>query len=193
MDNRYFTLINATMGEILEAVEEAIISYGKMPISYAEVLKIDLYDVHNNPSVIKYHLWTPANSKGVACFTNIRDGLPSLIYRIRKKHNFEVVQVCLSVDLPNCDFRYAMRVFHHWAQDGNERYVRVMQDPKWDFWEQGERLPFEQVDKYSERFIKNRLTNDAILDYLMELGWNLRSEDFWATDETAYCFEWKQW
>jgi hypothetical protein len=68
-----------------------------------------------------------------------------------------------------------------------------MQDPKWDFWEQGERLTFEQVDKYSERFIKNRLTNDVILDYLMELGWNLRSEDFWATDETAYCFEWKQW
>lgn len=193
MDNRYFTLINAPMNEILEAIEEAIKSYGKTPISYTEELNIDLYDVHNNPSVIKYHLWAPSNSKGVACFTNIRDGLPSLIYRIRKKHNIEIVQVCLSINLPDCDFRYAMRVFHHWSQDGSERYVRVMQDPKWEFWEQGERLPFEQVDKYSERFIKNRLTNDVILDYAMELGWNLRSDDFWTTDETAYCFEWKEW
>jgi vacuolar-type H+-ATPase subunit B/Vma2 len=68
-----------------------------------------------------------------------------------------------------------------------------MQDPKWDFWEQGERLPFEYVDKYSERFIKNRLTNDMILDYAMALGWDLRSDVFWTTDENAYSFEWKEW
>jgi hypothetical protein len=32
-----------------------------------------------------------------------------------------------------------------------------------------------------------------ILDYAMALGWDLRSDVFWTTDENAYSFEWKEW
>ena len=102
---------------------------------------------------------------------------------------FEITRVSLELDI-DCEFNYAMRVFHHIDIDGNERYVRIMQDPKWDFWEQGERLPFEQVDKYSERFIKKRLTNEMILDYALALGWDLRSPDFWKSSTDARYYEW---
>ncbi|MBQ8169356.1 MAG: hypothetical protein IJZ98_01285 [Bacteroidales bacterium] len=106
-----------------------------------------------------------------------------------KIRQFEITQVCLELDIDS-EFNYAMRVFHHIDINGNERYVRVMQDPKWDFWEQGERLPFEQVEKYSERFIKKRLTNDMILDYALALGWDLRSPDFWKSSMDARYYEW---
>ena len=157
IDNRYFTLIKGDREEILSAVHEALISYGKKLISYNAPLNLDLTDVHHNPVVLKCQLWTPDNSEGVACFGNLEDGMPFLVYRLMKIRPFEITLVSLEFDI-DCEFNYAMRVFHHIDIDGNERYVRVMQDPKWDFWEQGERLPFEQVDKYSERFIKKRLT-----------------------------------
>ena len=189
IDNRYFTLIKGDREEILSAVHEALISYGKKLLSYNAPLNLDLTDVHHNPVVLKCQLWTPDNSEGIACFGNLEDGMPFLVYRLMKIRPFEITRVSLEFDI-DCEFNYAMRVFHHIDIDGNERYVRVMQDPKWDFWEQGERLPFEQVDKYSERFIKKRLTNEMILDYALALGWDLRSPDFWKSSTDARYYEW---
>lgn len=189
IDNRYFTLIKGDREEILSAVHEALISYGKKLLSYNAPLNLDLTDVHHNPVVLKCQLWTPDNSEGVASFSNLEDGMPFLVYRLMKIRPFEITRVSLELDI-DCEFNYAMRVFHHIDIDDNERYVRVMQDPKWDFWEQGERLPFEQVDKYSERFIKKRLTNEMILDYALALGWDLRSPDFWKSSTDARYYEW---
>ncbi len=189
MDNRYFTLIHGNRDEILEAIHETITSYDKPVTSYEAPLNIDLNDVQYNPPILKCQLWTPDNSQGVAYFANLRDGMPFLMYRLSKNYNFEFTQVSLDVDIDS-EYIYAMRVFHHIDKNGNERYVRVMQDPKWDFWEQGERLPFEQVDKYSERFIKKRLTNEMILDYALALGWDLRSPDFWQSRTDARYYEW---
>lgn len=189
MDSRYFTLINGDRDEILEAVHKAIVSYERKEMSYDAPLNLDMTDVHYNPPAIKCQLWTPENSEGIACFANLEGGMPFLSYRLMKIRQFEITQVCLELDIDS-EFNYAMRMFHHIDINGNERYVRVMQDPKWDFWEQGERLPFEQVEKYSERFIKNRLTNDMILDYALALGWDLRSPDFWKSSMDARYYEW---
>ena len=189
MDSRYFTLIKGDRDEILEAVHKAIVSYERKEMSYDAPLNLDMTDVHYNPPAIKCQLWTPENSEGIACFANLEGGMPFLSYRLMKIRQFEITQVCLEFDIDS-EFNYAMRVFHHMDINGNERYVRVMQDPKWDFWEQGERLPFEQVEKYSERFIKNRLTNDMILDYALALGWDLRSPDFWKSSMDARYYEW---
>lgn len=189
MDSRYFTLIKGDRDEILEAVHKAIVSYERKEMSYDAPLNLDLTDVHYNPPAIKCQLWTPENSEGIACFANLENGIPFLSYRLMKIRQFEITQVCLEFDIDS-EFNYAMRVFHHIDINGNERYVRVMQDPKWDFWEQGERLPFEQVEKYSERFIKKRLTNDMILDYALALGWDLRSPDFWKSSMDARYYEW---
>ena len=189
IDNRYFTLIKGDREEILSAVHESLISYGKKLISYNAPLNLDLTDVHHNPVVLKCQLWTPDNSESVACFGNMEDGMPFLVYRLMKIRPFEITRVSLELDIDS-EFNYAMRVFHHIDIDDNERYVRVMQDPKWDFWEQGERLPFEQVDKYSERFVKKRLTDEMILDYALALGWDLRSPDFWKSSTDARYYEW---
>lgn len=189
MDSRYFTLIKGDRDEILEAVHKAIVSYERKEMSYDAPLNLDLTDVHYNPPAIKCQLWTPENSEGIACFANLEGGMPFLSYRLMKIRQFEITQVCLEFDIDS-EFNYAMRVFHHIDINGNERYVRVMQDPKWDFWEQGERLSFEQVEKYSERFIKKRLTNDMILDYALALGWDLRSPDFWKSSMDARYYEW---
>lgn len=189
MDSRYFTLIKGDRDDILEAVHKAIVSYERKEISYDAPLNLDLTDVHYNPPAIKCQLWTPENSEGIACFANLENGIPFLSYRLMKIRQFEITQVCLELDIDS-EFNYAMRVFHHMDINGNDRYVRVMQDPKWDFWEQGERLPFEQVEKYSERFIKKRLTNDMILDYALALGWDLRSPDFWKSSMDARYYEW---
>lgn len=188
MKNVRFTIINADIEEVCKAIEEGM-DVKEFSVLYESPLDIDLDEVAYNPPVMKCQLWTPCNSEVTACFTNLKDGWNSLFYWLRKRRNFEITHLAFSHDVPNDEDYYAFRHFHHIAEDGSERYVRVMQDPRWDFWEQGEIMPFEQIEKYSERFIRNRLTNDMLLDYALAMGWDLRSPDFWKSHGKARCYE----
>ncbi len=80
-------------------------------------------------------------------------------------------------------------MFHFLGPNGTERLVRVMQDPRWDFYEEGNPFPFEQTEKYKERIKKKRLTNDMILDYAEAMGYDVRNPDFWESDNATY-LEW---
>lgn len=133
MKNVRFTIINADIEEVCKAIEEGM-DVKEFSVLYESPLDIDLDEVANNPPVTKCQLWTPCNSEVTACFTNLEDGWNSLFYWLRKRRNFEITHLAFSHDVPNDEDYYAFRHFHHIAEDGSERYVRVMQDPRWDFW-----------------------------------------------------------
>ena len=74
------------------------------------------------------------------------------------------------------------------AYAGNrlQRAVRAMQDaPRWDFFQQGAPLPFEAVQAYTARRVRDRLQRAAVLDYLHAWGAPVRDTAFWHSAQQA--------
>ena len=65
-----------------------------------------------------------------------------------------------------------------WRDSKLLRLVRVMYDGRNVFWQEGEPYPFERVEQYSNRKVKQRFTLNDALDYLTQLGFPVRDADF---------------
>jgi len=64
------------------------------------------------------------------------------------------------------------------------RIVRAMRDdPHWEFFADGDVLPFEDTAKYSRRLIKDRFVRDDVIRYLECWGAPVRDPKFWESDE----------
>ncbi len=55
----------------------------------------------------------------------------------------------------------------------------------WTFFETGDRFPFEQVDRYTERRKRDRFTREMLRNYLREFGVELFADDFLTVSETS--------
>lgn len=144
----------------------------------------------NNP-IAKVILWKPKGHKGTVVFANC--DIDRIMYFINLENKFAITGIKLDLDLPGEDHYLPCYYFEHWDKDNGFRLVRVMCDPRWVFYEEGERFPFEQVEKYTERIKKKRLTNDMIKDYVTAMGWNIRDEGFFDSDQEAVFFTVKRW
>jgi len=79
--------------------------------------------------------------------------------------------------------------------DGYEilRVMYAMQDPKWVFFEQGEVLPFENTANYEEKWIKDRLNKEIIIEYCSRLGFDITNNNFWESAKPALFYECISW
>jgi hypothetical protein len=60
----------------------------------------------------------------------------------------------------------------------------------WEFDNYGEPLPFEDVEKYKEKFARNRFTPEMLDTYLNECGIDFFNEDFYMPHGSkAYIIE----
>lgn len=62
------------------------------------------------------------------------------------------------------------------------RLVRVMKDPRWVFWQQGQPFEFEDALRYSLRPIKDRFTENMVYDFCCNLGYDYKSTDFYKPE-----------
>jgi hypothetical protein len=62
------------------------------------------------------------------------------------------------------------------------RSVAAHKESRWEFSEHGDRLPFEEVDKYQAKKIKDRLTIEMVERYCSRLGIELFDPDFYVGD-----------
>lgn len=76
-----------------------------------------------------------------------------------------------------CDHR---RVARHVAAGFAE------EDKKWIFCQEGPVQPFEKPDYYSRRRIKDRFNREVNSEYLLKLGYDITSDDFWTTEKSAW-------
>jgi hypothetical protein len=60
------------------------------------------------------------------------------------------------------------------------RSIAAHKESRWEFSEDGERLPFEETEKYEAKKIKDRLTFEMIERYCGHLGIELFDPDFYA-------------
>ena len=76
---------------------------------------------------------------------------------------------------------YPLHAMHVWLNGRSGRYVRAMKDPRWDFFEQGPRLEFEDSALYEERLIRRRLGRATLVQYLIALGWDVTQDGFFKS------------
>ena len=60
------------------------------------------------------------------------------------------------------------------------RSLAAHKESKWEFHEHGEPLPFEDLERYKEKRIKDRLTFDMVERYCAEFGISLFDPDFYS-------------
>jgi hypothetical protein len=73
------------------------------------------------------------------------------------------------------------------------RVIYAMQDPKWIFYEQGNRLSFEDINNYEKKRIPERLNKKIIIEYCLRLGLDITDDDFWKSSELALFYEYTSW
>ena len=56
---------------------------------------------------------------------------------------------------------------------------------RWEFFESGERYPFEQIERYAERRKRDRFTRAMLRDYLRHFGIELMTDEFLRVDATT--------
>ena len=195
MVNRKFTLINGGIEDVHIAILD-IFNDVTILKNYQAPVDIHLEEVipGGAPPVWNCVLWQPKNAKGTVLFGNLQDGFSTTACILNHKYKLEMTRIVVDFDIENDEPEYGMfHSFHHFYADGRERLVRAMWDDRWDFYEEGEPMPFEQTERYTERLRRKRLTNDMVLDYAKALGWDLRDPAFWTSDQDAWYLSFKMY
>lgn len=122
-------------------------------------------------------------------YSNYEDGLISLSTQISNNLNEPFYQ--FSFSNPDClDKKFSME---RYTNGEISRVVYVMQDPKWKFYEQGEILSFEDITNYEKKRIPSRLSKEIIIEYCARLGFEITSNNFWESAESAFFYECISW
>ena len=178
----------------LDEVESAILDrLGSSPertlnVEPVEVSPATIHRQQYNPAAMATLLWAPlTRPTGTVFFANLEDGWHTLVY------NLGVVcgVSCLSIRASGNADEWPIREMLVYCDGAERRLVRVMKDdPKWEFFEQGEPLSLEDVDGYSARLLRNRLPLDRLYDYCEHLGWSVRDDRTWTSARPGRLITW---
>lgn len=135
-------------------------------------------------------IWEPLNKPNTTVFyVNLSDGWNSLMEVYADKWKKECIHISMSdksLNDPMCHFYYYC--------GKNKRIIQSYKDDdKWVFYETGNLLPFEETQYYKKRYIKDRLPNELIMQYLSSMGWDIAHRDFWNTKQLVFNFKRIQW
>ena len=100
----------------------------------------------------------------------------------------------------------AIRELCYFHGKKRQRSIRVMQDPHWVLWVDGEPQPFEEGKSYEKikgKLIRDYFTMDDMIRFATNWGCPFDQEDFWASDQPMYVFgelendedfaDWQEW
>ena len=134
----------------------------------------------------RFALWRPkSNLAGTVFLPDSEDGRINLMRGLNRRFHRRFFSVFLSWDYE----KFAYCRFECAAENRQRRIVHVIRDRGWEFYEEGEVLPFEIPECYSLRPTVERLTPKLLLAYLKASGWDLEDEDFWRSDEPSWFAE----
>ena len=67
-----------------------------------------------------------------------------------------------------------------WCDQFPRRYIAAHHESRWEFVDQGDPLPFEEIEQYQARRIKDRLTPEMVERYYSHFGIDLFNPDFYS-------------
>ncbi len=98
--------------------------------------------------------------------SNQGDGLLTGCYSIYDRLKCKYIN--FSVANKHCP--YPKMAFKYTNADEEERIVMALKEDRWTFFQKGEPLPFENMEYYNNRRIKDRINFDIIKEYMLKLG-----------------------
>ena len=122
-------------------------------------------------------------------YTNYEDGLHTLCCHISDNLNEPFYHFSFS-NANHLDKKFSLEKY---ANGEILRVVYAMQDPKWKFYEQGDILSFEDITNYKKKRIPERLNKEIIIEYCARLGFEITSNKFWESAESALFYECVSW
>ena len=67
-----------------------------------------------------------------------------------------------------------------WCDQFPRRYIAAHHESRWEFVDQGDPLPFEEIEQYQARRIKDRLTPEMVERYYSHFGIDLFNPEFYS-------------
>ena len=110
-------------------------------------------------------------------YTNLSDGWNHFAQHYLIKHNhwetyFTSINIADDIVYPS---------FQFFKYGGNsERFLICQKEPNWVFYQEGEPLPFEDIERYKRRLKRERVDAALLLKYMRAAGWNLEDDSFWT-------------
>lgn len=153
--------------------------------NYTESIS-NYYNQQYDAPQIKFLLFAPkCNPHTTIMFANIIDGYVNLVKYVSRQCDIEYYNISI-FDGSKSQLMDSYH-FHYYSQH-RERHLLCYQDPKWEFFDEGEPLWFENTSYYKQRIKKNRLNKNIIVEYLKSLGWDIKNEIFWLPSTEIYEF-----
>ncbi|MBQ8360966.1 MAG: hypothetical protein IJX44_03355 [Bacteroidaceae bacterium] len=157
---------------------------------YSSPLDVTKYiDVpHGGSHYPKMSWWANKLYRNLIFFiSNRRDGMSSLCHNISRELGCKLYKFGISKG----EEAYYGCTFFYCNKGIDERSILAYMEDRWVFWQEGELLPFENPEYYSNRFIKKRLNYDILVEYLGKMGINLFDIDSNVTN--CMTFERLKW
>lgn len=131
------------------------------------------------PGGLPLLLWSPACSPGLtAVMPSVGSGDYFVLEYACKRFGHDGVAVRSTTQAAE----EPINEFITYTGNRMQRAVGAMQDlPRWDFYQQGEPLPFEAVAAYTPPGVRDRLQREAVRGYLQAWGAPVRDAAFWQS------------
>jgi len=131
-------------------------------------------------------MWSPSCSSHLTAFMPHVQSGDYFVLQYAHKH-MKLGAASIRSTLDNDEWPINEFIVH--ADGERKRIVRTMRDSsRWDFFAEGEILPFEDEIKYSERRIRDRLSRNDLIKYIEAWGAPVSNFQFWTTESNSYTF-----
>lgn len=145
------------------------------------------YEQKTGYNTIKCLIYSPKCKPDTTVFyTNLDDGWNHFVEHYLIKHNNWDSYYFSFADAPNI-LLPSFQMFNY--GNGGHRYLLCQKEAKWIFYQEGNPLPFEDIERYKQRLIKKRVDTQLLLKYMRMAGWDLESDDFWIAEGDAIEYE----
>lgn len=142
--------------------------------------------LQSDSEAAKVLLWQPQliNFDLTVFLSNISDGWQTLINAYFNEYQHKIIRVRLSDE--SC--AYPAYIFECMSNSNHRIIQAIKDDDKWDFYQEGSIMSFENEDNYTRKKIAKRLNNDIIIEYLKKEGIDITEDTFWRSRTMAIEF-----
>ena len=180
-----FSILNMKISDVRSIMETGLgwIKEPMQRIKYDKKIELPIQKGGIMPATGVFY-YPCINEQKLIFVSNSADGWNSLLYCITRNESFEYLSFRI---LPG---EFPLMEMQLMRNEKCVRFVRVMKDEKWSFYQIGAPLWFENIEYYARRLISNRVNLDLLLLYSKKNGVDFSSPLFFKTKmESLWVYE----
>jgi len=159
-------------------------NYDKIDYSFENIQRI--LDERVTPLDATIYGFTPKKYPNISIFLNPLSGGLAVPAFFSYKTGNELFRIRCVTPNYDCSTGSYIQEFHVEKNNAVVRLVRVLEDGRMTFYEDGVPLPFENLSYYKKRSIVDRLSMEIVLHYMECSGFPLCDEELWLHNESVY-------